>query len=255
MRLRIAIAACILAPLSGTSAPAALGQSPCSPWPQSAVATPPAPRVRWPGAGPPRAAIAGCTLHSYLTGSTGHAPHSCAARCLHVVGFAANEPMCRSQWRAKMSGGTLAEPLPNMDAVLPVAADSTTVLTAVLLLTFQSPAKRSPEPAACPPVCSGVDNAARGHPGGVSVFNGLKRRADRGGCGGSVLGIRRSKVGCARHRAKLPHSAPPSPIASSRPLMIVEAHRQRTALSTQPPEADRATPPQRRLATSFSGRL
>ena len=93
-----------LAPLSGTSAPAALGQSPCSPWPQSAVATPPAPRVRWPGAGPPRAAIAGCTLHSYLTGSTGHAPHSCAARCLHVVGFAANEPMCRSQWRAKMSG-------------------------------------------------------------------------------------------------------------------------------------------------------
>ena len=96
-----------LAPLSGTSAPAALGQSPCSPWPQSAVATPPAPRVRWPGAGPPRAAIAGCTLHSYLTGSTGHAPHSCAARCLHVVGFAANEPMCRSQWRAKMSGRVL----------------------------------------------------------------------------------------------------------------------------------------------------
>ena len=41
---------------------------------------------------------------------TGHAPHSCAARCLHVVGFAANEPMCRSQWRAKMSGrGTLAD--------------------------------------------------------------------------------------------------------------------------------------------------
>ena len=31
-------------------------------------------------------------------------PHSCAARCLHVVGFAANEPMCRSQRRAKMSG-------------------------------------------------------------------------------------------------------------------------------------------------------
>ena len=39
---------------------------------------------------------------------------------------------------------TLAEPLPNMDAVLPVAADSTTVLTAVLLLTFQSPASDLP---------------------------------------------------------------------------------------------------------------
>ena len=149
------------------------------------------------------------------------------------------------------SEGTLAEPLPNMDAVLPVSADSTTVLTAVLLLTFQSPAKRSPEPAACPPVCSGVDNAARGHPGGVSVFNGLKRRADRGGCGGSVLGIRRSKVGCARHRAKLPHSAPPSPIASSRPLMIVEAHRQRTALSTQPPEAESTMPPRVFSLSSF----
>ena len=34
-------------------------------------------------------------------------PHSCAARCLHVVGFAANEPMCRSQWRAKLSGRVL----------------------------------------------------------------------------------------------------------------------------------------------------
>ena len=31
-----------------------------------------------------------------------------------------------------------------MDAVLPVAADSTTVLTAVLLLTFQSPASDLP---------------------------------------------------------------------------------------------------------------